>query len=96
MSIHRTGNSGSKPPSKPTHTNVVNQSAEPTPARNQDRFEGMTRPERAPSWRQGETGLRQALESSSPSHEVLNHPADGVFDDAFDEFNELFLQYLNH
>ena len=96
MSIHRTGNAGSKPPSKPTQTDVVTQNQAPTPARNQDRFEGMTRPDLTPNWRHGETGLRQALESSSPSHEVLTHATDGTVDDALDEFNELFLQYLNH
>ncbi|MBM65649.1 MAG: hypothetical protein CMH55_05370 [Myxococcales bacterium] len=97
MSIHRTGNPGSKPPVKPSPAGPTVQTPQQKPVRSEDRFEGMTRPEGMHRLQAGErTGLTQALESSSPTHEVLNEPSPEGFDEALDEFNLLLLQHLRH
>lgn len=97
MSIHRTGNPGSKPPAKPSAAGPAVQTPQQKTIRNEDRFEGMTRPEGMHRLHSGEkTGLTQAVESSSPTHEVLSVPSHEGLDDALDEFNLLLLQHLRH
>ena len=96
MSIHRTGNSGSKPPIHPNRPATPSKDSKESAAINRDGFEGMVRPEQRASWRHADTGLHPSLEASSPSHEVLSTPDVEQFDDALDEFNLLLLQFLDH